>query len=145
MLAVELVGHAARQHRLGKKKTDLLTYKSILNHMNYQLLVECFKDNKVSSRKGAYAEELANIKEALVQFAHSDPSAEEMSVRSGDAAVHDAWPSGTVRQLNASVQGCVCVVCLFILHDVQGHSHQQPLTPTTACSTSRIVLISCRE
>ena len=99
MLAVELVDHAARQHRLGKKKTNLLTYKSILDHMDYQPMIECFKNSKVCLRNEAYAEELANIKEALVQSAHSNPSAEEMQVRSGDAAVCDAWLSGTVREL----------------------------------------------
>ena len=74
--------HAARHHNLSKKGTDLLTFKSIFDHMAYQPIKECFKNNRVFFRKGAYLEELVKITEALVQAAHDVPSAVEMQVRS---------------------------------------------------------------
>ena len=73
--------HAARHHNLGKKGSDLLTYKTILDHKAYQPVTECFKTNKVFFKKGAYAEELVKIKEALGQAAHYVPSAEELRLR----------------------------------------------------------------
>ena len=68
--------------QLAQLGISVLDQKSIFDHMAYQPIKECFKNNRVFFRKGAYAEELVKITEALVQAAHDVPSAVEMQVRS---------------------------------------------------------------
>ena len=89
------MNHAARHYVLRKKGNDLETYKTILDHIDYQPVVQCFQKDGVYSSKDAYAQELLIIQEALETTGHGMPSGE------GTLHVHAASPSGTVSELKA--------------------------------------------
>ena len=93
--------HAERHHNLRREGSDEETFRTILDHIAYQPVIQCWKDNNVSFRKSNYASELVRIKEVLGQYAHDNPSVKDMQVRS---------------------QGCSCLCCMALRHFVQASS-----------------------